>query len=180
MDPAGPSFTEFVLARSDMLFRTALLLTRDPHTARDLVQEALLKSWRSWDRITGEPDAYVRTTLVRTYLTDRRRRWHGELPSETLPEQHGSTGTTGYAATGTSAPDVETRLMLTDAIRALPPQQRAVVVLRYFHDLTEADTARTLGISVGTVKSHHSRALTALRVSSDLAGSAPATEGRSR
>lgn len=70
MDEAGPAFTEFVLARSDTLFRTAVLLTRDPHTARDLVQEALLKAWRSWDRITGEDLADSATaSLPRTGRT---------------------------------------------------------------------------------------------------------------
>ena len=119
---------------------------------------ALLKAWRAWGRVTGDRVAYVRTIVVREFLTQRRRRWHGERPTEELPEQ---------ADTG-PGPDLETSLTLADAVRALPPQQRAVVVLRYFHDLTEADTARTLGLAVGTVKSHHSRALAALRVSEHL------------
>lgn len=183
MAPDGRmSFTEFVLARGDGLHRTALLLTKDPHLAHDLVQEALLRAWRGWDRITEEPGGYVRTILVREFLTGRRRRWHGEHPTEHLPEQHGTTGTSGpVGPTTAGGPDVETRLTLADAVRALPPQQRAVVVLRYFHDLTEADTARTLGIAVGTVKSHHSRALAALRISDELAdGTLAATEERGR
>lgn len=174
------TFTEFVLARGDMLYRTALLLTRDPHLAHDLVQEALLKAWRSWARITEQPEAYVRTILVREFLTSRRRRWHGELPTEAtaLPEEHGSTGSAGLAGSTGGAIDPETRLTLADAVRALPPQQRAVVVLRYFHDLTEADTARTLSLAVGTVKSHHSRALAALRISTDLADDITPTAAR--
>lgn len=181
MAPEGRmSFSEFVLARSDRLYRTALLLTKDPHLAHDLVQEALLRAWRSWDRITEEPGGYVRTILVREFLTGRRRRWHGEQPTEHLPEQLGSTGTTGpVGPAAPDGPDMETRLTLADAVRALPPQQRAVVVLRYFHDLTEADTARILGLSVGTVKSHHSRALTALRIDEHLADDeVEASEGR--
>ena len=154
----GPAFEEFVLASTPTLHRTAVLLTGDPHTARDLLQEALLKAWRAWGRVTGDRVAYVRTIVVREFLTQRRRRWHGERPTEELPEQE-DTG---------PGPDLETSLTLADAVRALPPQQRAVVVLRYFHDLTEADTARTLGLAVGTVKSHHSRALAALRVSEHL------------
>lgn len=152
------SFEEFVLSGSAGLHRTAVLLTRDAHAAHDLLQEALLKAWRSWHRVTGRPEAYVRTILLRQFLTDRRRRWHGELPTEHLPERAGSGG----------GPDPEIRLTLAEAVRALPPQQRAVVVLRYFHDLTEADTARTLGLALGTVKSHHARALAALRVSDHL------------
>jgi RNA polymerase sigma-70 factor (sigma-E family) len=176
------SFSEFVLAGGDGLYRTAVLLTKDPHLAHDLVQEALLKAWRSWDRITDEPGGYVRTILVREFLSGRRRRWHGEHATEHLPEQHGSTGTIGPVGPTTSGrPDVATRLTLADAVRELPPQQRAVVVLRYFHDLTEADTARILGLTVGTVKSHHSRALAALRINEHLADDeVPATEGRGR
>lgn len=176
------SFSEFVLARGDGLYRTAVLLTKDPHLAHDLVQETLLRAWRSWDRITEEPGAYVRTILVREFLSSRRRRWHGEHPTEHLPEAHGSTGTIGPLGPATAGgPDVETRLTLADAVRTLPPQQRAVVVLRYFHDLTEADTARTLGLAVGTVKSHHARALAALRIDEHLAGDeVAATEGRGR
>lgn len=150
-------FEEFVLAHSAALHRTAVLLTKDAHAAHDLLQEALLRAWRSWHRITGPPEAYVRTILLRQFLSDRRRRWHGELPTEELPEHRTAV-----------EPDSETRLTLADAVRDLPPQQRAVVVLRYFHDLTEADTARTLGLAVGTVKSHHSRALAALRLSDHL------------
>lgn len=175
-------FSEFVLARGDRLYGTAVLLCRDPHLAHDLVQDALLKAWDRWGRITEEPEGYVRTILLREFLTGRRRRWHGEHPTEHLPEQHGTTGTTGPAGpTAPGSQDVETRLTLADAVRALPPRQRAVVVLRYFHDLTEADTARTLGLSVGTVKSHHSRALAALRVSEHLVDDdVAATERRAR
>ena len=97
-------------------------------------------------------------------------------------KKNGSTGTIGPVGPTTSGrPDVATRLTLADAVRELPPQQRAVVVLRYFHDLTEADTARILGLTVGTVKSHHSRALAALRINEHLADDeVPATEGRGR
>ncbi len=151
------TFDEFVLARSSALHRTAVLLTGEPHTAHDLLQEALLKAWRSWHRITEQPEGYVRTILLREYLTGRRRRWHGEVPTETIPEHPSRPDT-----------EVEIQLALGDAIRELSPQQRAVIVLRYFHDLTEADTARTLGISVGSAKSHHSRALAALRISSHV------------
>ncbi|WP_151524621.1 SigE family RNA polymerase sigma factor [Serinicoccus kebangsaanensis] len=153
----GEPFTEFVLAHGHRLHRTAVLLTRDPHAAHDLLQESLLKAWRAWGRVTDNPEAYVRTILLREFLTARRRRWHGEVPTETLPEtapEHGL--------------DTAAELDLARAVGDLPAQQRAVVVLRYFHDLTVADTARTMGISEGTVKSHHSRALAALRISEHL------------
>lgn len=176
-DDERATFTEFVLGSSGALHRTALLLTGDPHAAHDLLQEALLKAWGAWDRVTEQPVAYVRTILVREFISSRRRRWHGERPTEHLPEQHGTSGSVGPVGPSTEGTDADTRLALAAAVRALPPQQRAVVVLRYFHDLTEADTARTLGIAVGTVKSHHARALEALRISTDLAEDAlPADE----
>lgn len=163
----GPTFEEFVLAHTSTLHRTAVLLTGDGHTASDLLQEALLRAWRAWDRITDNHVAYVRTILVREFVSSRRRRWHGETPTADLPEEAAHPGS-----------DTAARLDLADAVRALPPQQRAVVVLRYFHDLTEADTAQSLGIAVGTVKSHHSRALSALRVSEELGD--PVAGGRGR
>lgn len=159
-------FTEFVLAHSHGLHRTAVLLTRDPHSAHDLLQEALLKAWRTWSRVTDNPEGYVRTILLREFLTGKRRRWHGEVPTETLPE-----------SSDRPAPDIASELDLVSAIGDLPPQQRAVVVLRYFHDLTVAETARTMDLSEGTVKSHHSRALAALRISDHL-DDPVASEGR--
>lgn len=157
-DPPVP-FTEFVLSRSDRLHRTAILLTRDPHSAHDLLQEALLKAWRSWGRITGSPEGYVRAILVREFLSSRRRRWHGEVPTEHLPEQSPPAG---------DVVDTAARLDLAAAVGDLPAAQRAVVVLRYFHDLSEADTAACMDVALGTVKSHHSRALRSLRISSHL------------
>ena len=167
MSGPGPAFEEFVLASTPTLHRTAVLLTGDPHTARDLLQEALLKVWRAWGRITDDHAAYTRTVLVREFISSRRRRWHGETPTAELPEPSPGTG-----------PDLLTSLTLADAVRDLPAQQRAVVVLRYFHDLTEAETARTMGVAVGTVKSHHSRAMAALRTSEHLDD--PVAEGRRR
>lgn len=161
-------FREFVLAHNAGLHRTAVLLTRDPHAAHDLLQEALLRAWRRWDRVTDNPAGYVRTILLREFLTDRRRRWHGEVPTEQLPEQ----------AAGDDVPP-EAQLDLAQAVGELPAQQRAVVVLRYFHDLTVEDTATTMGISPGTVKSHHARAMRALRISTHLDDDV-ASEGRGR
>lgn len=161
-----PGFTEFVMGRSASLFRTAVLLTRDPHSAQDLVQTALTKVWRSWDRIQGEPDAYTRRVILNQFLTDRSRRWTGEHPTEALPDQpvHDRLGQTPQDP----ARVVTDRETLAEAVSALPPRQRAVVVLRYFHDLTEAQIAEEMGTSTGTVKSQHSKALATLRISEHL------------
>lgn len=165
--PAPPSgFTEFVMGRSASLFRTAVLLTRDPHSAQDLVQTALTTVWRNWDRIQGEPEAYTRRVILNQFLTDRSRRWTGEHPTEVLPDQpvHDRLGRTPEDP----ARVVTDRATLADAVSALPTRQRAVVVLRYFHDLTEAQIAEEMGTSTGTVKSQHSKALAALRISEHL------------
>lgn len=152
------SFDDFVAARGDALWRSAWLLTGDGHLAEDLVQTALAKSYRAWDRM-GDPagfEAYVRRTLYTTYVSWWRRRWNGERPTEQLPEA------------GVAGPDVALRHDLLAALSALPRGQRAVVVLRYFEDRSERETADLLGCSVGTVKSQCARALTALRSSVSL------------
>lgn len=147
-------FDEFVAARSSGLLRTAYLLTRDHALAEDLLQTALTKAWFAWPRLEGRPEPYVRRILVNTYATWWRRRWNGEHPTEELPEtpvDHAS----DHADLGHD---------LWQAMGRLPRRQRAVVVLRYFEDLTEAETAHTLGVSVGTVKSQTSKALAKLRI----------------
>ncbi|WP_256839711.1 SigE family RNA polymerase sigma factor [Ornithinimicrobium faecis] len=177
--PSAPTgFTEFVMGRSGSLFRTAVLLTRDPHSAQDLVQTALTKVWRNWDRVEGEPEAYTRRIILNQFLTDRSRRWTGEHPVEALPDQpvHDRL----EQVPDDPARVVTDRETLADAITALPPRQRAVIVLRYFHDLSEAQTAETMRTSTGTVKSQHSKALAALRISEHLESEpAPAaTDGK--
>ena len=148
-----PEFESFVAARSAALFGTALLLTGDRHLAEDLLQTALAKSWLSWHRIAGaDPEAYVRRVLVNTYISMWRRRWNGETPTEELPE----------TAAATPSGDPGARHDLRVAVRRLPKRQRAVVVLRYFEDLSEREVADLLGCSVGTVKSQASRALAKL------------------
>lgn len=167
-----PGFTEFVLGRSASLFRTAVLLTRDPHAAEDLVQIALTKGWRKWGHIGGEPEAYIRRIVINEFLSDRARRWSGEHPTEQVPEQPVHDRLDRVPAD--PAVLVTDQQTLADAVAALPPRQRAVIVLRYFHDMTEAQTAEAMGTSTGTVKSQHSRALDALRISEHLE-TAPAT-----
>lgn len=155
MHPRGAAavaaFDDFVAARSRALLRTAYLLTHDHALAEDLVQTTLAKAWFSWKRISGDPEPYVRKILVNTYATWWRRKWNGEQPTEELPER--------------AAPETATEPTdLWVAMERLPRRMRAVIVLRYFEDLTEAQTADALGCSVGTVKSQTSKALAKLRI----------------
>lgn len=151
---AGPaSFDAFVRTRGQALWRTAWLLTGDDHLAEDLVQTALQKSWRHWERVGAAGfEAYVRQVMLNTWSAWWRRKWRGEVPSEVQDRP------------SVEGPDRFSRDVL-NALATLPRGQRAVVVLRYFDDLTEKQTALALGISIGTVKSQTSRALAALRTS---------------
>ena len=145
----GYDFDDFVIARRAALLRTAYLLTGNHHDAEDLVQSALIKVVPKWGRIKDHPEPYVRKVLARESVNRwRGRRWR-EVPTDVFPEQthHDSTD----------------RISLLEDLRRLSPRQRAVLVLRYFDDLTEADTAAALGISVGSVKSHAREALARLR-----------------
>lgn len=162
-----PSFDEYVAARSGRLLGTSYLLTRDHGLAEDLLQTALTKAWSVWARIDGDPEPYVRKVLVNTYTSWWRRRWNGEQPTGELPDSgHGD-----HAGPAAVAHD------LWLAMGRLPRRQRAVVVLRYFEDLTEAETARVLDCSIGTVKSQTAKAFARLRLDPALAASAEA-EGR--
>jgi RNA polymerase sigma-70 factor (sigma-E family) len=145
-------FEAFVDARRPALLRTAFLLTGDHHDAEDLVQTTLLKVVPKWTRIGDRPEHYVRKVLARESVNRwRRRRWR-EMSTHTIPDRVPPDG-----------PDTVDRLTLLEDLRRLSPRQRAVLVLRYFDDLSEADTAAALGISVGTVKSHTRDALENLR-----------------
>ena len=157
-EATSATFDDFVAARSRALLRTAYLLTHDHALAEDLLQTALAKAWFSWHRIQGEPEPYVRKILVNTYATWWRRKWNGEQPTERLPES---------ASPEASAEPTD----LWTAMERLPRRMRAVIVLRYFEDLTEAQTADALGCSVGTVKSQTSKALAKLRIDPALATS---------
>ncbi|QSR27744.1 SigE family RNA polymerase sigma factor [Nocardioides aromaticivorans] len=150
-------FDGFVAARGGALWRSAWLLTGDHQLAEDLVQTALAKSWRAWSRVGADGfEAYVRRVMYTTYVSWWRRKWRGERPTEHLPERPAA------------VEDRDGRNDLVAALGALPRGQRAVVVLRYFEDLTEQQTATALGIGVGTVKSQCSRALATLRSSPHL------------
>jgi len=152
-------FAEYVTAAWARLLRSAWLLTGDWHLAEDLLQTVLARAHGRWPRLrSGSPDAYLRAMLATTYLSWRRRRWRGEQPTAAPPERPGT--------------DAHARVDLQESVRralaALPRQQRAVLMLRYHADLTEAATAQTLGIGVGTVKSYTARALAVLRADPGL------------
>lgn len=154
-------FEEFVAARGQALQRTSYLLTGDWGLAEDLLQTALARAYPRWDRIVADdPEAYLRRVLVNTWSSWWRRRWRGEVPTEQLRDR--------------PMPDEYAAADRRDAVRAalarLPRRQRAVVVLRFHEDMTEAQTAAVLGISVGTVKSQAAKALAKLREDAALTG----------
>jgi RNA polymerase sigma-70 factor (sigma-E family) len=150
-------FEAFVAARYAALLRTAYLLTGHHQDAEDLLQQALVKAVGAWSRIDGDPEPYVRTILVRQNVSRwRARRWR-ELTTDPTPDS---------TALGDSAESAAERLALHQALGSLAPRQRAVIVLRYYEDLSEAETARALGITVGTVKSQARDALRRLRETS--------------
>ncbi|MEP6816690.1 MAG: SigE family RNA polymerase sigma factor [Marmoricola sp.] len=148
-------FAEWMAARQPALLRTAYLITGDAHAAEDLVQTALAKVYLAWDRIDdhGRIDGYVRKVMVNEHTSLWRRAWkRREVVSEQLPDPgHDDTRDDG------------THDALWRYVATLPRKQRAVLVLRYYEQLTEAETAQALDISVGTVKSQCSRALARLR-----------------
>jgi RNA polymerase sigma-70 factor (sigma-E family) len=149
-------FEEFVAARGPRLLRVAWLLTGDAHLAEDLLQTVLARVWPKWNKIAEEnPEAYVRKALVHTHASWWRRKWRGEVPhGDDLPDRAGPADP--YT-------EVDLEHALAAAVRALPVRQRAVIVLRFFEDLSVAETAQVLGCAEGTVKSQASKALRALR-----------------
>lgn len=155
-------FQEFVRARWSHLVRTAYLLTGDVHLAEDLTQTALAKACRSWRRVSrsDNPEAYVRRMLVNCNNDRFRKHRVAEALTAAPPERAGSDEAVSWA---------DERGALLAALAGLPPKQRAVVVLRYWEDLSEAEVAQTLGCSAGTVKSQASKGLAKLRTYPGLA-----------
>jgi RNA polymerase sigma-70 factor (sigma-E family) len=144
-------FSEFVRARHGALLRTAYLLTGHAQDAEDLVQTTLVKVVPQWRRIADNPEPYVRRVLVNENVSRwRRRRWR-ERPTDALPEQLAHD------------PDVAELVAVRSALASLAPRQRAVLVLRYYEGLTEAEIADQLGIAPGTVKSQARDGLARLR-----------------
>lgn len=147
-------FTEFVEVNLAGLLRYGHILTGNPHDAADLVQTVLEKIGSRWDQIlpkTGNPLAYVRRSMANAHISTWRRRRKENLVAD-IPEPSSS-----------SMPDPFAHEDLWQAMRDLPPRQRAVIVLRYYEGMSEAEIADTLHISPGTVKSQASKAITTLR-----------------
>jgi len=159
-------FREFIAARLDSLRRTAFVLSRDWHTADDLVSETIIKLLRRWSRIdeTANPDAYAHRVLLSVWLDERRRPWRRESPSITLPD----TARTDHVG------DAVDRITVLEQLAKLPKRRRAVVVLRFYCDMSVEQTAEVLGCSTGTVKSQTARALDTLRAAMvDIAENRP-------
>ncbi|GGV01570.1 RNA polymerase sigma factor [Streptomyces filipinensis] len=162
--PAYPSFASYVRARQPVLLRTARSLTANLSDAEDLLQTALAKTYVAWERIEDQRalDGYVRRALLNTRTSQWRKRRVDEFSCDELPEPEPVPG----------GDDPAERQALHDAmwqaVMKLPARQRAMVVLRYYEDLSEAQTAEVLGVSVGTVKSAVSRALGKLREDPEL------------
>lgn len=153
--PADAEFVEYVRARQHRLLRAAYLVCGDLHLAEDLLQGALVKLARQWDHVRDEqPDAYVRRILYRDAVSSWRKRRHEVLGLEPAWDA---------PAVAVEAEQVERRLDVLRALDTLTPRQRATVVLRFFEDRSERDTADVLGCSVGTVKSQTHDALVRLR-----------------
>jgi len=153
-------FREYVTTRSQSLLRTAYLLTGNRADAEDLVQAALAKTYQAWDRIEDRQalDGYVRKAMVNTHISWWRRRRLDEYPTDEIPDR----------AVADHAPGSDLQDTLRRAIDRLPQRMRAAVMLRYYEDMTEAEVADALGVSLGTVKSTVSRAVAKLRIDAEL------------
>ncbi|MFW6775626.1 SigE family RNA polymerase sigma factor [Nocardioides sp. CPCC 205120] len=153
-------FDAYVALRWTRLVRAAVLLGAGREEAEDVVQSCLVRCLVRWDRVRAadDVDAYVHKALVNTFVSSRRRRWHGERPTEHLPE----------VVHVDAADEVDHRDAVLRALERLGADQRAVVVLRYYSHLTERQTAEALGVAPGTVKSRLSRALRVLAADPSL------------
>jgi RNA polymerase sigma-70 factor (sigma-E family) len=165
-DTADEEFGEFMRGRWPAMVRLAYALTGDLGHAEDVAQSAFARAYASWGRVVraGDPDAYVR----RIVINENRKRFRGHRVPEDLPGNLPE-------PVGGADPGPEERQALLDALGRLGPRQRAVIVLRYLLDMSEAETAAALNCSVGTVKSQASRALATLRRD---AGTSDALRGR--
>ncbi|MBQ0982403.1 MULTISPECIES: SigE family RNA polymerase sigma factor [Micromonospora] len=154
MSDRDAAFAAYFAARSDAMRGTAYLLCGDWHRAEDLVQSTFTKLYMAWNRTSRHEvlDAYVRQILLRTFLDERRRGWWRQerVTSEAVEQ-------------AVTADSPEERLVLLRALAGVPPRQRAVLVLRYWEDLSVEETASLLGCSPGTVKSQAARGLETLR-----------------
>ena len=151
-----PDFEDYVAARQHRLYRTAYLLCGDRDRAQDLVQTTLVALLRSWKkaRLAQNPDAYAKKALIRAFLSEQR----------SLRRSSSAHAFLRAGAESAAAPDpTELRVIVLEALRTLPPKPRAMIILRYWEDLSVEETAALLGCSEGNVKSQCSRSLTKLR-----------------
>ncbi len=156
------AFTDFAHARSAALHRAAYLIVGDPQLAQDLVQEALTKTYVAWPRLRdpNNAEAYTRKAITTTAISwFRRKGWNNERPTLDLPQAASRQPIAGHEASVTD------RDWLWEALQRLPVRQRTAIVLRYYEDLTEAQTAEAMGCAVGTVKSQVWAGLAKLRAS---------------
>lgn len=153
-------FEAYVAARRPALVRSAVLLGCGVDDAEDLVQVALTRCLRHWRKVSAadRPDAYIHRVLINVLRDRRARAWNGEVPTDRLPEM-------------ASDFDPTSGLAVRAALAALAKEHREVLVLRFYADLSERDTARALGIAPGTVKSRTARALAALSLDQNIARS---------
>lgn len=161
MTPASPTFDDYVASRGAALLRLAFMLTGDRHLAEDLTQDTLVRVYGRWSRVAGmeQIDAYVRRVLVNAHVSWRRRRSSREVPlAEPADVVHPAAADGSDSSDSTAERDQAWRLLAT-----LPPKQRAVLVLRYYEDLSDREVAEVLGCSAGTVRSQASRGLATLR-----------------
>src|SRR5674476_1191021 len=135
-DSPPEGFEDFVVERGPALHRTAVLLTHQEQAAVNLVQVALAKAWRAWSRIDSNPEAYVRRIIINEFTSASPRRWHGQQPTAELPERHRDSDSD------------DANSMSRVLLAALAARQRAVGVLRFFHDYTEAAIAEAMAASV--------------------------------
>ncbi len=155
-----PAFRDYVAARGRALLHTAYLLTGNRADAEDLVQSALAKTYLAWDRIEDRAalDGYVRRAMVNTHISWWRRRRLDEFPTDEIPDQ----------AVADHSVNSDLQESLRRAVDRLPQRMRAAVMLRFYDDMTEAEVAEVLGVSLGTVKSTVSRAVAKLRIDAEL------------
>lgn len=155
-----PVFRDYVTARGRALLRTAYMLTGNRADAEDLVQSALAKTYVARDRIedSGALDGYVRRAMINTHISWWRRRRVEEFPTDEIPDQ----------AVADHAGSSDLQETMRRALDRLPRRMRTAVMLRYYDDMTEAEVAEVLGVSLGTVKSTVSRAVAKLRIDAEL------------
>jgi RNA polymerase sigma-70 factor (sigma-E family) len=151
------TYEEFVNSRLPALLRYATMLTGDPHSATDVVQETMIRVHLKWSRVvrSGAPERYVRRMLTNVYLDGRRGSWLRRVVLHADPVEP--------PAVRDHAESAAERDRMWSMLAGLPPRQRAAVVLRYYEQLTDAEIAEVLGCAVGTVRGHISRALATLR-----------------